>query len=105
MSIHATSSATAPAVRHNPDASRFECEIDGMLCRADYHLDGKRMQMYNTEVPRALEGRGIAARLVRAAFDHAQRHGLQVIPSCSYVRAWARRHPEVRELVAPQYRD
>lgn len=95
----------ATAVRHNPAASRFECEVGGQLCRADYRLDGNRMEVFHTEVPRAFQGRGIAAVLVAAVFEHAARAGLQVVPSCGYVRAWSRRHPEVRELLAPDWRD
>ncbi|ODT34527.1 MAG: GNAT family N-acetyltransferase [Lautropia sp. SCN 70-15] len=87
-------------VRHNEAASRFEATVEGLLCRADYRLDGGTMRVFHTEVPRALEGRGIAAGLVRAAFDHAAQHGLKVDPVCSYVRVWARRHPEVEGLLA-----
>ena len=86
-------------VRHEPAASRFVAMVDGMACRADYRLDGDVMTVFHTEVPRALEGRGIAGRIVRAVFDHAAAHGLRVRPSCSYVRTWARRHPEVEALV------
>ncbi|TXL67203.1 GNAT family N-acetyltransferase [Zeimonas arvi] len=87
-------------VRHNEAASRFETTVEGLLCRADYRLDGNTMRVFHTEVPRALEGRGIAAELVRAAFEHAAQHGLKVDPACSYVRVWARRHPEVERLLA-----
>lgn len=88
-------------VRHEPAASRFEAVVDGALCRADYRLEGSIMYVVHTEVPPALEGRGIAGELVRAVFAHAGREGLMVAPVCSYVRAWARRHPEVGRLVAP----
>jgi len=86
-------------VRHNEAAARFEAVVDGLLCRADYRLDGDTMRAFHTEVPRALEGRGIASELVRALFAHAEARGLSVDPVCSYVRAWARRHPEVESLL------
>ncbi|MCM5569132.1 N-acetyltransferase [Burkholderiaceae bacterium FT117] len=87
-------------VRHDEAASRFEATVEGLLCRADYRLDGDTMRVFHTEVPPALEGRGIAAELVRALFAHAADRGLKVDPLCSYVRAWARRHPEVQGLLA-----
>ena len=87
-------------VRHNEAASRFEATVEGLLCRADYRLDGDTMRVFHTEVPRALEGRGIAAELVKAVFGHAAQRGLKVDPVCSYVRVWARRHPEVEGLLA-----
>ena len=39
------------------------------------------------------DGRGVAGALVEAAFAHARAAGLRVRPVCSYVRAWAQRHP------------
>lgn len=87
-------------VRHNAGASRFEAVVDGLLCEAVYRLDGGTMRVYHTGVPPSLEGRGIAAALVRAVFDHAAAHGLKVDPLCSYVRAWTQRHPEVDSLLA-----
>ena len=87
-------------VVHRPELNRFELMVDGRLCRADYHLDGNEMSVHHTEVPPALEGRGLAAVLVQAVFDHAASNGLTVRPLCSYVRAWARRHPEVSALLA-----
>lgn len=86
-------------VRHDPDRSRFEAVVDGQSCHADYRLDGRVMTVHHTEVPPALEGRGIAGQIVRALFEHAAAHALCVRPTCSYVRAWALRHPEVRELL------
>ncbi len=88
-------------VVHNAPASRFEARVQGMLCRADYRLDGNVMRIFHTEVAPALEGRGIAAALVRAALDYADANGLQVAPQCSYVRAYMRRHPDTHALLAP----
>ena len=50
-----TTPASAPAdgVVHNAARSRFELEVDGMLCRADYRLDGNAMSVHHTEVPPA----------------------------------------------------
>lgn len=88
------------SVIHNPAASRFELRVDGLLCRADYRLEGSILNVHHTEVPPALEGRGLASRLVTAVFDYARANGLLVRPLCSYVRVWARRHPEVDPLLA-----
>jgi len=93
---------TGPAieVRHNEAAHRFEAVVDGQLARADYRLEGDVMRIFHTEVPFAFEGRGIAARLVSTAFEHAREKGLKVLPACSYVRDYVRRHPETRSLLA-----
>ena len=89
-----------PPIVHNPDAQRFEVRIGGWLCRCDYCLVDGVMQLIHTEVPPALEGRGIAARLVQAALDHAQVQGLKVRPRCSYVRVYMQRHPQTQSLLA-----
>jgi uncharacterized protein len=86
-------------VRHNAAASRFEAIVDGLLCRADYYLVDGVMRISHTEVPSALEGRGIAAQLLRAAFAHAEANGLEVEPWCGYVRAYMRRHPETHRFL------
>jgi predicted GNAT family acetyltransferase len=85
-------------VIHNGAARRFESLVDGQLSVADYELSGGVMHLTHTWVPKALQGRGIAAHLVRAALDHAKAQGLKVHPVCSYVRLYMERHPDVHEL-------
>jgi len=87
-------------VSHNAAASRFEATVEGQLCVADYHLRNGVMALFHTEVPRALEGRGVASTLVRLALDHARTHGLKVRPDCGYVSRWMQRHPESLDLLA-----
>jgi hypothetical protein len=87
-------------VRHNAEAQRFEITVDGLLCRADYRMHGDTMMLVHTEVPPHLEGQGYASILVRAAFEYAKEHELDVLPVCSYVRGWVQRHPEVETLLA-----
>lgn len=91
------------SVVHNTAQSRFEVHVDGQLAVADYVLragdDGRDvMVMTHTLVPRALEGRGIAAQLVAAAMAHAREQGLAVDPKCSYVAAYMQRRPELHDL-------
>jgi predicted GNAT family acetyltransferase len=93
-------STSALDIRHNEAAHRFEVAVDGELARADYRVEGDVMRIFHTEVPFAFEGRGIAARLVDAAFEHAREKGLKVFPACSYVRDYVRRHPETQALLA-----
>jgi len=92
-----------PEIRHNAAARRFETTVDGALARADYQLGGGVMRMYHTEVPPALEGRGIAGALVKAALAHARAEGLKVEPACGYVRAYMKRHPETHDLLVDGY--
>ncbi len=91
--------STPIEVLHNRDASRFEAQVNGRLARCDYRLNDGVMLLTHTEVPAALEGRGIAAALVRAALQHARASGLRVRPMCSYVAVYLRRHLEYQDLI------
>jgi len=86
-------------VQHNSGASRFDALVEGQLCSASYRIYGKVMMLTHTGVPYALRGRGIAARLVQAALDHARALGLKVRPDCSYAEAYIERHPETQDLL------
>ncbi len=88
-------------ITHNESARRFEAFVDGELARCDYRRVGDILQIHHTEVPVALEGRGIAAQLVDATLAYAKSAGLHVAPYCSYVRSYMRRHPETQALLAP----
>jgi predicted GNAT family acetyltransferase len=81
-------------IEHDPARGRFWVDVDGRRNVCDYRREGHTMVMTHTEVDPDLQGRGIAAALVTAAFDHARVNGLKVRPLCSYVRAWLRRNPE-----------
>lgn len=85
---------------HRPEIGRFEATVDGLRCEADYVLQNGIVRMTHTGVPRALEGRGIAAALVSHALSWARAEGHKVQPLCSYVVAYMRRHPEWQDLQA-----
>ncbi len=93
-----TSAAPLNIVRRE-DASRFETEVDGKLSVIDYRIEGRLLVLPHVGVPPALEGRGIAAALTRAAVDWARQQSLTVVPICPYVAAWLKRHPEYNDLL------
>ncbi|XP_052152455.1 acetyltransferase At1g77540-like [Oryza glaberrima] len=58
------------------------------------------MEMAHTYVPGSKRGRGLAARLCDAAFAHARRRGMRILPTCSYIsETYLPRNPEWNELV------
>jgi predicted GNAT family acetyltransferase len=91
-------------VVHNAAAQRFEAQIEGHLAFAEYRVTERAgtpvMVMFHTESPAALQGRGVAAALVKAALAHALAHSWKVDPQCSYVAAYMDRHPETQLLRA-----
>lgn len=86
-------------VTHNPGASRFEAQLDGHLAECVYRREGDVLVLLHTEVPEALQGMGLAGRLVTAALDWARADGLRVRPRCSYAATYMRRHPETQDLL------
>jgi predicted GNAT family acetyltransferase len=59
-------------------------------------LGDEAIDLQHTEVPPADRNQGIADTLVRAALAYAREHELRVVPTCPYVKAWFRKHPEER---------
>lgn len=90
----------ALVVEHRPAEGRFICTVGGLQGEADYQIESSRMLMTRTWVDPKLQGRGVAAALVAAALDWARANGLKVVPRCSYVDAYLRRHPEAADLRA-----
>jgi predicted GNAT family acetyltransferase len=80
----------------NPDAGRYETD-GGHLA---YRRDGDVVTMTHTEVDPQLEGQGIGSELVRHALDDVRSQGLRVRPSCPFVAAYIREHPEYGDLVS-----
>jgi predicted GNAT family acetyltransferase len=95
----AENAGPAPTVTHRPAAQRFEASVGGRLAVCAYRRSGSVVHFTHTEVPAALQGRGIAAALVQAALAWARAEGLQVRPACSYVAAYMRRHPPTLDLL------
>ena len=90
-------------VRDNADEARYEIREDGQLAGfAEYRLNNGRITLVHTEIAPAYAGRGLAARLARAVLDDARTRGLAVVPRCSYMADFIRKHgDEYLALVLP----
>lgn len=95
----ASSPDTPLPVLHQPENQRFAIATAHGLAVCSYRRDAGVLVLHHTEVPPALEGRGIAAALVAAALAWARSEGLRVRPVCSYVAGYMRRHPETQDLL------
>lgn len=88
-------------IRNNEEESQFETTVDGHVALAAYDLeDPNRIVFTHTEVPESLSGRGIAGAIVKYGLDYAREKNLTVVPQCSYVAAFVKRHSEYADLLA-----
>jgi len=93
------SEISTDSVRNNKEAGRFEIDLDGDLAVSNYKVRGDTIYFTHTEVPEALEGRGIGNILARVALDYARANRLRVVPRCKFIAAFIKRHPEYQDLV------
>ncbi|KPF62841.1 hypothetical protein IP69_19905 [Bosea sp. AAP35] len=87
-------------VVENTAASRFEMAFPGGLAFASFRRDGDRLIVTHTEVPAAFGGQGLGSLLVEGLFENARARGLRIVPACSFVADWARRHPNFADVLA-----
>ena len=78
-------------IRHDTGRRRFYVTLEGETALVDYNLTDGALDVRHTYVPPSLEGRGIASRLVGAAYDYAREEGLTFKATCSYAIAWLQR--------------
>ncbi|MCP4140988.1 MAG: N-acetyltransferase [Chloroflexi bacterium] len=88
-------------VIHLQERNRFEIHVEGKIAELDYSFRDGVITFTHTGVPRELGGQGIGSHIVRAGLDYAREKGYKVIPLCSFVDAYIRRHSdEYSDLVA-----
>jgi len=87
-------------VTHNEAEHRYEATVDGLLSVCEYEIVDDKLVFTHTLVPPELRGRGIAEQLVRPALADARAAGRKVVPACSYVAVFIKRHPEYQDMLA-----
>jgi predicted GNAT family acetyltransferase len=86
-------------VRDNTQRHRFELDADGHVAFSNYQLADGLLTVLHTEVPSALNGKGIGSRLVRGVLEIARAQGLKVMPKCPFVKAYLDKHPEFADFL------
>jgi predicted GNAT family acetyltransferase len=89
----------ASDVRDNPEHNRFEMDTPQGVAFARYKRDGATLMVLHTEVPRALEGRGLGSQLVASMLAIVRSRGEKIVPLCGFVRHYIAAHPEDADLV------
>lgn len=62
------------------------------------YKEDKVIDIYETEVNEAFEGKGLATKLFDKAIEFAKSKNLKVIPSCSFVKAKLDENEDLKSL-------
>lgn len=83
----------------NSDARQYEMQIDDQIAKIEYIRAKDKIYLTHTEVPIALEGKGIGSLLVNSALKDIEQQDLTLIPLCPFVAGYIKNHPEWKKLV------
>lgn len=87
-------------VTDKPDETRYELTIDGeRVGLIDYVERDRARDLHHTEIDEQYSGRGLAGVLVAGAVADLRLKGLAMIPTCPYIQAWLRKHPDEWDIV------
>jgi uncharacterized protein len=86
-------------LKDNKNFQRFELWVDGKMAKLEYELQHSRIALIHTEVPKELEGKGVAAAIVAKALQYIETKGMKIVPLCPYVIDYIKKHPEWERLL------
>lgn len=82
------------------EKKRFELEREGKTSFVDYILNSSGVIfLTHTEVPKELEGKGIASELLKGVFQILEERELRLVPICPFVKSYLARNPEWKRLL------
>ncbi|CAG2102121.1 unnamed protein product [Medioppia subpectinata] len=105
MSSFQFSSVTDLQVKHNVQKKQFYIELGKAKAVLDYkQTSAGVLDLYHTEVPKELRGKGIAGLLAEEAFKYVVKNKLQMLISCTYLQKFLKENQKP-EFVKYLYRD
>lgn len=85
---------------NNEERSRYELDLDGYIAKIDYIIaDDGVIVLTRTDVPAPLRGEGVGSKLIELTLEDIEKNALKVIPQCSFVADFIRKHPEWNRIV------
>ncbi len=82
---------------------RFEVTENEETAYLEYRYYHNNIAFMHTEVPAALEGKGIASALAVYAFAYAKEHNKPVMVYCPFVAGYLKKHPEYKVQLDPKF--
>ncbi len=93
-----------PRILDNMVLHRFELKQGDETAFILYTRTPGSLRLVHTEVPAALQGKGVGSDLVRSVLRLADEQGLTVIPSCPFVADYLKRHREYLPIIDADHR-
>lgn len=90
-------------VTNNENEKRYQATVEGHLVKIDYITTKNKVYLTHTEVPPALEGKGLGKAIVEQALEDIKQQGKELVPLCPFVAAFLKRNPAWAELLAPGF--
>jgi len=85
---------------NNEMSRQFELVVNGVKAKIEYELQKNRMSLLHTEVPEALEDQGVGSAIVEKTLQYIEDNNLKLVPWCSFVKSYIKRHPEWKRILA-----
>ncbi len=86
-------------VINNVERKEFEVHEDGETAILQYRFHEGLIWLMHTEVPKKLEGKGIASVLAHFALEWAKENNMKAKVLCPFVAVYSKRHPEYNQYV------
>jgi predicted GNAT family acetyltransferase len=92
--------AAEPRLVDNEADQRYELWVaDDLVGTIEYRMLPEAIVLVHTETDPAFAGRGFGTRIVHEALADLRSRGLKLVPQCSFVRAYLRRHPDEADVL------
>ena len=88
----------------NEEKNRFELPVEEDTAYIEYILTKDNIIfLTHTEVPQALEGKGIGKKIVGQTLDYIKQKDYTLAPLCPFVASYIKRNPEWKSILAKGY--
>ena len=84
----------------NEERHQYEFNIGKYVPKIEY-IKTKNGEIYltHTEVPVALEGKGVGSQLAEKVLKDIEKQELRLVPLCPFIAGYIQKHPDWRRIV------
>ncbi|NDV95091.1 N-acetyltransferase [Dysgonomonas sp. 521] len=84
----------------NIGKNQYEFHVGNYIPKVEYiKTNNGEIYLTHTEVPVALEGRGIGSQLAEKVLADIEKKELRLIPLCPFIAGYIKKHPDWRRIV------